>query len=87
MLTLNFDSVSSKSTQKQAARVIRACNSVNLKPRGIIEPLLKIVNVLRMRPRLGVVHSDQPGRHGYGGIRSVGAFITFGEVSKKVLCT
>ena len=41
-----------------AARV-RACNSVNLKPGGIIELLLKIVNVLRMRPGLGVVHSDQ----------------------------
>ena len=35
------------------------CNSVNLKRGGIIEPLLKIVNVLRMRPGLGVAHSDQ----------------------------
>ena len=39
---------------------VRACNSENLKPGGIIESLLKIVNVLRMRPRLGAVHSDQP---------------------------
>ena len=62
---------------------VRACNSVNLKPGGIIEPLLKIVNVLRMRPGLGVAHSDQLARHGYGGVRSVGAFIAFGEVSKK----
>ena len=35
------------------------CNSVNLKPGGIIEPLLKIVNVLHMHPGLGVAHSDQ----------------------------
>ena len=35
------------------------CNSVNLKPGGIIEPLLKIVNVLHMRPGLGIAHSDQ----------------------------
>ena len=46
---------------------VRACNSVNFKLGGIIEPLLKIVNVLHMRPRLGIVHSDQPARHGYGG--------------------
>ena len=38
---------------------VRACNSVNLKPGRINEPLLKIVNVLRMRPGLGVAHSDQ----------------------------
>ena len=44
---------------------VRARNSVNLKPGGIIEPLLKLVNVLRMRPRLGVVHSDQPDRHAW----------------------
>ena len=50
------------------------CNSVNLKPGGIIELLLKIVNVLHMRPGFGVAHGDQPARHGYGGIRSVGAF-------------
>ena len=39
-----------------------------------------------MRLGLGVAHGDQPLRHGYGGVRSVGAFIVFGEVSKKVLC-
>ena len=39
-----------------------------------------------MCPGFGVAHSDQPARHGYGGVRSVGAFITFGEVSRKVLC-
>ena len=50
------------------------CNSVNLKPGGIIEPLLKIVNVLRMHPGFGVAHSDQPARHGYGGVCLVGAF-------------
>ena len=60
------------------------CNSVNLKPGGIIKPLLKIVNILRMRHGLGVAHSNQPARHGYGRVHSVG---TFGEVSKKVLCT
>ena len=65
---------------------VRACNSINLKPGGIIEPLLKIVNVLRMRPGLGVVHSDQQARHGYGRVHSVGAFIASDEVSKKVLC-
>ena len=27
-----------------------------------------------MRPGFGVAHSDQPARHGYGGVRSVGAF-------------
>ena len=27
-----------------------------------------------MHPGLGVAHSDQPTRHGYGGVRSVGAF-------------
>ena len=53
------------------------CNSVNLKRGRIIEPLLKIVNVLCMCPRVGVVHSDQPAQHGYGGVRSVGAFIAF----------
>ena len=62
-------------------------NSVNLKLDGIIEPLLKIVNVLRMRPGLGVVHSDQLARHGYGRVHSVGAFVALGKVSKKVLCT
>ena len=56
-----------------AARV-RACNSVNLKPAGIIELLLKIVKVLRMCPWFGVVHGDQPAQHGYGGVRLVGAF-------------
>ena len=30
------------------------CNSINLKPGRITEPLLKIVNVLRMHPGLGV---------------------------------
>ena len=39
-----------------------------------------------MCPGFGVTHSDQPARHDYGGVRSVGAFIAFGEVSKKVLC-
>ena len=38
---------------------VRAYNSVNLKLGGIIELLLKIVNVLRMRSGLGVAHSDQ----------------------------
>ena len=42
---------------RMAARV-RACNSVNLKPGGITEPLLKIVNVLRIRPGFSVAHSD-----------------------------
>ena len=50
------------------------CNSVNLKPGGIIELLLKIVNILHMHPGFSVAHSDQPARHGYGGVRSVGAF-------------
>ena len=27
-----------------------------------------------MHPGLGVAHSDQPTRHGYGRVRSVGAF-------------
>ena len=27
-----------------------------------------------MRPGFGVAHGDQPARHGYGGVRSVGAF-------------
>ena len=62
------------------------CNSINLKPGGIMEPLLKKVNVLRMRPGLGVAHNDQSARHGYGGVHSVGVFIASGEVSKKVLC-
>ena len=48
----------SRAHKKRGAR-IRACNSVNLKPGGIIELLLKIVNVLRMRPGFGVAHSDQ----------------------------
>ena len=39
-----------------------------------------------MRPGLGVAHSDQPARHGYGGVRSVDTFIAFGEVSKKRFC-
>ena len=26
-----------------------------------------------------VAHSDQPARHGYGGVRSVGTFIAFGQ--------
>ena len=34
-----------------------------------------------MRPRLGIAHSNQPAKHGYGGVCSVGAFIAFGEVS------
>ena len=38
---------------------VRTCNSVNLKPGGIIELLVKVVNVLRMRPGFGVAHSDQ----------------------------
>ena len=49
---------------------VRACNSINLKPGGIIELLLKIVNVLRMCPGFGITHGDQPARHGYGGIRA-----------------
>ena len=48
------------------------CNSVNLKPGRIIEPLLKKVNVLCMRPGLGVAHNDQSARHGYGGVHLVG---------------
>ena len=36
-----------------------------------------------MRPGLGVAHSNQPAQPGYGGVRSVGAFIAFGEVSKR----
>ena len=65
------------------------CNSVNLKLGGIIEPSLKIhvVNVLCMCPGLGVAHSNQLVRHGYGRVYSVSAFIASGEVSKKVLCT
>ena len=55
----------------RAARV-RACNSTNLNTGGIIEPLLIVVNILRMRPGFGVAHSDQPARHGYGRVRSVG---------------
>ena len=70
---------------------VRACNSVNLKPGGIIEQLLKVVNILCMCSGLGVVQSNQPARYtgdeaSYGGVRLVGAFIVFGEVSKKVLC-
>ena len=41
--------ISIKNEYEQAARV-RVCNSVNLKPGGIIEPLLKVVNILRMCP-------------------------------------
>ena len=67
---------------RTAARV-RACNSVNLKPGRIIEPLLKIVNILCMHPELGVVHSDQPTRHGYGGVRSVGAFYRIWQSQQK----
>ena len=63
---------------------VRACNSVNLKPGGIIEPLLKIVNILCMCPGLGIAHSNQPARHGYGRVHLVGAFIASGEVSKKL---
>ena len=44
------------------------CNSVNLKLGGIIESLLKILNVLHMGPRFGVAHSDQLARHAYGGV-------------------
>ena len=33
---------------------VRACTSISLKPGGIIKPLLKIVNVLRMRLGLGI---------------------------------
>ena len=65
---------------------VRACNSVNLKLGGIIEPLLKIVNVLHMCPGLGIAHSDQLAQHGYDGVHSVGTFIASGEVSKKALC-
>ena len=61
--------------------------SVNLKPGGIIEPLLKIVNVLRMRSEFGVAHSDKPARHGYTAESArLALFIAFGEISKKVLC-
>ena len=69
-----------KSTQDWAAR-IRECNSVNLKPGQSIEPLLKTVNVLCMRPRLGIAHSNQPAQHGYSGVRSVGAFLSHLEKS------
>ena len=66
-------------TQEQAVRV-RACNSVNLKPGRIIEPLLKMWTYYTCVPGLAIkcmVHSDQPVRHGYGRVRSVGAFIAF----------
>ena len=36
-----------------------------------------------MCPGLGVAHSDQPARHGYGKVHSVAAFIASGEVSKR----
>ena len=62
---------------------IRACNSVNLKPGGIIEPLLEIVNVLRMRPVFGVALGDQPARRGYGGVRSVGTFYRIWQSQQK----
>ena len=65
------------------AATVRACNSVNLKLGGIIEPLLKIVNVLRMRPGLGVAHGDQPAQHGYGGIRSIGTFFHIWQSQQK----
>ena len=42
--------ISIKSESERVARV-RVCNSVNLKLGGIIEPLLKVVNILRIRPR------------------------------------
>ena len=38
---------------------VRACNTVSLKLGGIIELLLKIVNILCIHPRLGVAHSDK----------------------------
>ena len=57
-----------------------------MKPGRIIELLLKIVNVLRMRPGFGVVHGDQPARHGYGGIRSVGTFFSHLVKSAKRFC-
>ena len=41
-----------RANKKRKAR-LRACNSVNLKLGGIIESLLKIVNILRMCPGLG----------------------------------
>ena len=63
---------------------VRACNSINLKPGGNIEPLLKIVNIPRMHPGFGVAHCNQPARHGYGGVTQSALFIAFGEVSKKV---
>ena len=62
------------------------CNSENLKPGGIIELILIIVNVMHIRPGLGVEHTNQPAQKGYGGVRSVGIFIAFGEVNKNVLC-
>ena len=67
---------------ERAARV-RACNSVNLKLGRIIELLLKIVNVLRMRPGFGIAHSDQPARHGYGGVCLVGAFYRIWQSQQK----
>ena len=60
------------------------CNFVNLKPGEIIEPLLKIVNVLCICPGFGVAHSDQPARHGYGGVRSVSAFYRIWRSQQKV---
>ena len=36
-----------------------------------------------MRPRLGVVHSDQPAQHGYGGVRSVGTFYRIWQSQQK----
>ena len=49
----------------------------------MIEPLLKIVNVLCMRPELGVAHSDQPARHGYGGVHLVSAFYRIWQNQQK----
>ena len=39
-----------------------------------------------MRPGFGVAHSDQPAQHGYGGIRSVGAFFSHLAKSAKRFC-
>ena len=39
-----------------------------------------------MRPELGVVHSDQPARHGYGRVRSVSPFLSHLVRSAKRFC-
>ena len=67
---------------------VRACNTVSLKLGGIIELLLKIVDILCIYPRLGVAHSDQQ-QLDMATAESAWSplFVAFGEVSKKVLCT